>query len=176
VLDLYSNLNTTQIVASFCPAVFPPKPFFPFEDKPLTMNLKQIGVIHSPYKTRAEAPFQGRHSNEICEVEVFDEFLPGLSDVGGITHLILLYWLDRADRTMLKAFPPYDGKEHGVFATRSPNRPNPIGVGVVELLGVDGGRLKVRGLDAIEGSPLIDIKPYFSEVDSIPNATVGWRK
>jgi len=77
---------------------------------------------------------------------------------------------------MLKAFPPYDGKEHGVFATRSLNRPNPVGVGIVELLEIDGGRLKVRGLDAIEGSPLIDIKPYFSEVDSIPSAKVGWRK
>jgi tRNA-Thr(GGU) m(6)t(6)A37 methyltransferase TsaA len=140
------------------------------------MNLKKIGVIHTPYKTRAEAPFQGRHSSEICEVEVFEEFLLGLADVEGCTHLILLYWLDRADRSMLKAFPPHDGKEHGVFATRSPNRPNPIGVGVVELLAVEGGRLKVRGLDALDGSPLIDIKPYFSEVDSIPNATVGWRK
>jgi len=117
------------------------------------MNLQQIGVIHSPFKTRAEAPFQGRHSEEVCEVEVFEEFLPGLSDVEGCTHLILLYWLDRADRNMLKAFPPYDGKEHGVFATRSPNRPNPIGVGIVELRGVEGGRLKVRGLDAMEGSP-----------------------
>ncbi|HOO53579.1 MAG TPA: tRNA (N6-threonylcarbamoyladenosine(37)-N6)-methyltransferase TrmO [Methanothrix sp.] len=135
------------------------------------MNLKQIGVIHSPFKTRGDAPFQGRHSEEVCE-----EFLPGLSDVEGCTHLIHLHLLDRADRTMLKAFPPYDGKEHGVFATRSPNRPNPIGVGVVELLGVSGGKLKVRGLDAMEGTPLIDIKPYFSEVDSIPNAAVGWRK
>ncbi len=158
------------------PPAFPPKPFFPLEYKTPAMNLKQIGVIHSPFKTRAEAPFQGRHSDEVCEVEVFDEFLPGLVDVEGCTHLILLYWLDRADRSMLKAFPPHDGKEHGVFATRSPNRPNPIGVGIVELLGVEGGRLKVRGLDAIEGSPLLDIKPYFAEVDNIPNAKVGWRK
>jgi len=149
---------------------------YPFEYKPIAMNLKQIGIIHSPFKTKAEAPFQGRHSNEVCEVEVFEEFLPGLTDVEGCTHLILLYWLDRADRKMLKAFPPYDGKEHGVFSTRSPNRPNPIGIGIVELLGIEEGRLRVRGLDAMEGSPLVDIKPYFSEVDSIPNATVGWRK
>jgi formylmethanofuran dehydrogenase subunit E len=140
------------------------------------MNLKQIGVIHSPFKTRAEAPFQGRHSVEVCEVEVFEEFLPGLTDVEGCTHLFLLYWLDRADRKMLKAFPPHDGKEHGVFATRSPNRPNPIGLGVVELLEISRGRLRVRGLDALEGTPLLDIKPYFSEVDSIPDATVGWRR
>jgi formylmethanofuran dehydrogenase subunit E len=77
---------------------------------------------------------------------------------------------------MLKAFPPYDGKEHGVLATRSPNRPNPIGVGIVGLLDVSGRRLRVRGLDALEGTALLDIKPYFSEVDSIPNATVGWRR
>ncbi|HNR57074.1 MAG TPA: tRNA (N6-threonylcarbamoyladenosine(37)-N6)-methyltransferase TrmO [Methanothrix sp.] len=139
------------------------------------MNLKPIGVIHSPYKTRAEAPFQGRPSEEVSEVEVFDEFLPGLADVEGCTHLFLLYWLDRADRKVLKAFPPHDGKEHGVFATRSPNRPNPIGLGIVDLVGVAGGRLRVRGLDALEGTPLLDIKPYFSEVDSIPDASVGWR-
>jgi len=88
-------------------------------------------------------------------------FSPGLADAEGCIHLILLYWLDRTDRSMLKAFPPYDGKENGVFANRSPNRPNPIGVGVVELLGVDGVRLRVQGLDAMEGSPLIDINPYF---------------
>lgn len=108
-------------------------------------------------------------------MEVFDEFLPGLADVEGCTHLFLLYWLDRADRKVLKAFPPHDGKEHGVFATRSPNRPNPIGLGIVDLVGVAGGRLRVRGLDALEGTPLLDIKPYFSEVDSIPDASVGWR-
>lgn len=109
-------------------------------------------------------------------MEVCEEFLPGLADVEGCTHLFLLRWLDRADRKMLKAFPPHDGKEHGVFATRSPNRPNPIGLGVVELLEVSGGRLRVRGLDALEGTPLLDIKPRFSEVDSIPDATVGWRR
>ena len=93
----------------------------------------------------------------------------------GCIHLILLRRLDRADRKMLKAYPPHDGREHGVFATRSPNRPNPIDLGIVELPGISGGWLLVWGLDALEGTPLISIKPPFSEVDSIPNATVRWR-
>jgi len=140
------------------------------------MNLKPIGVMHTPYKTRGDAPFQGRHTDDLCEIEICEEYLPGLADVEGCTHLIILYWLDQADRSMLTACPPYDGKEHGVFATRSPNRPNPIGLGIVELVEIRGGKLKVKNLDAVDGTPLLDIKPYFSEVDSVPESVVGWRK
>ncbi|NVO67354.1 tRNA (N6-threonylcarbamoyladenosine(37)-N6)-methyltransferase TrmO [Methanofollis tationis] len=138
------------------------------------MELVQIGVIRSPYKRQGDAPRQGRLADIESEIEVFPEYLDGLADVERCSHLILLYWLDRADRTMLKAIPPGQPAERGVFSTRSPNRPNPIGFGVVDLVAVEGGTLRVRGLDAFDGTPLLDIKPYSSEVDAIPGISVGW--
>lgn len=141
----------------------------------ISMILKPIGVIHTPYKRREDIPRQGRLSSEICEIEVFREFVPGLKDIDQCTHLFVLFWLHLGDRSRLTATPPHDGKEHGVFATRSPSRPNPIALDIVELLGVDGNRLKVKGMDALDGSMLLDIKPYFAGIDSFPNARVGWQ-
>jgi len=138
--------------------------------------LKPIGVIRSPYKDKSSAPFQGRRSKDICEIEVFKEYEEGLRDIEKCTHLIVLYWLHLSDREKLTAVPPHDGREHGVFATRSPNRPNPIGFSVVELLEKNGRFLKVLGLDAIDGTPLLDLKPYSSDIDSIPDAKIGWRE
>jgi len=139
------------------------------------MILKQIGVIHTPYKNREDAPFQGRFSENDCEIEIFEEFVPGLNGVDTCTHLIVIYWLDKANRNSLKAFPPHDGKEHGVFATRSPNRPNPIGLGIVDLLKITDNIISVKGLDAVDGTPLLDIKPYSSDVDCIGGAKIGWQ-
>ena len=82
-------------------------------------------------------------------------------------HLIVLYWLDRSNRTALKAIPPHTGIEHGVFATRSPDRPNPIGICVVDFVCREGNQLFVRGLDALDGTPLLDIKPYSAVLDSV---------
>lgn len=95
-------------------------------------------------------------------------------DLDQCTHIIALYWLDRANRKALRAIPPHDGRVHGVFATRSPDRPNPIAFSVAELISVEGRKLRVRGLDALNGTPLIDIKPYSSEIDCVPNAKIGW--
>jgi len=134
--------------------------------------VKQIGIIRSPYKD--SAPYQGRYSQEVFEVEIFPEYEDGLKDIETCSHLIFLYWLDRARRDVLLVKPPHNGKVHGVFSTRSPNRPNPIGFAVVELIERDGRFLKVKGLDAFDMTPLIDIKPYFSEIDCIKNAKVGW--
>lgn len=138
------------------------------------MVLKPIGVIHTPFSSRGEAPHQGRISREICEIEIFPEFVDGLMDIEKCTHLIVLYWLDRADRTKLRAVPPHDGRVHGVFATRSPDRPNPVAFSVAELLSVEGRKLRVRGLDALDGTPLIDIKPYSAGIDCVPDARIGW--
>ncbi|MCS7232879.1 MAG: tRNA (N6-threonylcarbamoyladenosine(37)-N6)-methyltransferase TrmO [Synergistetes bacterium] len=138
--------------------------------------VKPIGIIRSPYKDRNSAPFQGRFSSEICEIEIFKEYEEGLRDIEECTHLIVLYWLHLSDRDKLIAIPPHDGKEHGVFATRSPNRPNPIGFSVVRLVERSGRILKVVGLDAIDGTPLLDLKPYSSEIDSVPDAKVGWMR
>ena len=126
-----------------------------------------VGVIHSPFKERGDAPHQGRSSSSKSEIEIFPEYVDGLRDIAERSHLIVLYWLDRADRRALTATPPHSTKEHGVFATRSPNRPNPIGFALVDFLGVDGKRLIVRGLDAFDGTPVLDIKPYVREIDCI---------
>lgn len=136
--------------------------------------IKPIGVIHSPYKDRNSAPFQGRHSKDVCEIEVFEEYEEGLRDIEKCSHLIVLYWLHLSERDKLIAVPPHDGKERGVFATRSPNRPNPIGFSVVELIQRKGRVLKVVGLDAIDGTPLVDLKPYSSEIDAVGDAKIGW--
>lgn len=138
-------------------------------------NLRQIGVVHSPYRETKEAPFQGKHANDESTLEVFDDYEPALLDIDQCSHLIVLYWQDRADRKVLRTLTPWGPGAHGVFATRSPNRPNPIGLCVVELLKCDGPFLKVRGMDALEGSPLVDIKPYSSEVDCVQDAVIGWR-
>ena len=114
-----------------------------------------------------DAPHQGRLSPTTSEIEIFPEFAEGLKDVAERPHLIILYWFDRADRGTLTAIPPHSKKEHGVFATRSPDRPNPIGLAVVDLLSIDGNRITVRGLDAFDGTPVLDIKPYSPEIDCV---------
>ncbi|PLV57536.1 tRNA (N6-threonylcarbamoyladenosine(37)-N6)-methyltransferase TrmO [Thermotoga sp. SG1] len=136
--------------------------------------LKPIGVIRSPYRNVSECPFQGRFSKEDFIIELYPEYEEGLKDIDTCSHLIVLYWLHKADRERLIALPPFDRKEHGVFATRSPHRPNPIGFSVVELLKVDGRRLFVRGFDALDGTPVVDIKPYSSKIDCVENARIGW--
>ncbi|EHR79100.1 hypothetical protein OCC_01184 [Thermococcus litoralis DSM 5473] len=136
--------------------------------------IKPIGVIISPYKSKAECPTQGKFSEETFTIEIFQEFEEGLKDIETCTHLIILYWLDRARRNTLIAIPPQDRREHGVFATRSPHRPNPIGFAVVELIERKGRKLVVKGLDAVDGTPVIDIKPYSSDLDCVENAKIGW--
>ena len=133
-------------------------------------HLKQIGVIHSPYREQKDAPSQGRHADAESTLEVFREYESALLDIERCSHLIVLYWQDKANRTTLQTRTPWGPEIHGVFATRSPNRPNPIGFCVVELLDRNGTILKVRGMDAIDCSPLIDIKPYFPQIDSAHHA------
>jgi formylmethanofuran dehydrogenase subunit E len=130
-------------------------------------ELHPIGTIHSPYRKRGDAPRQGRLSGTESTIEVFPEYAEGLQDIELNAHLITLYWFDRSDRTLLKATPPGSGLEHGVFATRSPERPNPIGFAVVDLIRRDGTQLVVRGLDAFDGTPLLDLKPYHRNLDCV---------
>ena len=132
-----------------------------------TSKLIPIGIIHSPYRKQGDAPHQGRFSTVTSEIEIFPEYAEGLKDIAELPHLIVLYWLDRANRTMLTAIPPHVKKELGVFATRSPNRPNPIGYAVVGLMSIEGNRLIVRGLDALDGTPVLDIKPYSPVIDCV---------
>ena len=138
------------------------------------MQLEPIGVIRSPCNRKEECPSQGRE--EIYWIEVSEQYAEGLNDIDGFSHLILIYWLHCSKQYSLSVKTPWNSMSHGVFATRSPNRPNPLGFSVVELIERDGNKLKVKGLDAIEGTPLIDIKPYLSEIDAKVDVRLGWIK
>jgi tRNA-Thr(GGU) m(6)t(6)A37 methyltransferase TsaA len=135
------------------------------------MELQQIGIIRSPYTTMADAPHQGRFSDQESEVVIDKAYSGGLRDIEHHPHLIVLSWFDRAERNTLTAIPPHDPqqREHGVFATRSPHRPNPIGFCVVDLIERKNNILRVRGLDAINGTPVIDIKPFSRGIDCVPD-------
>ena len=127
-----------------------------------------IGFIHSPYRESSAIPkgLGARHDAEGL-IELLREFEPGLADIEGFSHLFILWQFDRADGFDLIAHPPADaGQPHGVFATRSPRRPNPIGLTVVELLLREGPSLHVRGVDMLDGTPVLDIKPYLSSIPS----------
>jgi tRNA-Thr(GGU) m(6)t(6)A37 methyltransferase TsaA len=131
------------------------------------VQLKPIGVIHSPYQNQAEAPRQGRLQMDTGEIEVFPEFEAGLKDIEKNSHLLILYWCDRGTRDTILTAKPWDERVRGVFATRSPNRPNPIAIDLVDLIRRDGNRLVVRGIDALDKSPLLDIKPYSFKLDTV---------
>jgi tRNA-Thr(GGU) m(6)t(6)A37 methyltransferase TsaA len=135
------------------------------------MQLNPIGVIHSPYKERGDAPRQGRLSENEMTLEIFPQFAGGLKDITRASHLIILYWGDRAKRDTLQSRTPFSEMPVGVFASRSPNRPNPIAFCVADLVRQEGNLLIVRGVDALDGSPLLDIKTYAPDVDSFPHAT-----
>jgi len=139
-----------------------------------SLGLKPIGIIHSPYHDRGQAPHQGCRREEVCQVEVFKEFEEGLKDIEGFSHIILIYWFHKSAGYHLLVTTPWDTKSHGLFTTRSPNRPNPLGLCVVELVAREKNLLKVKGLDAIDGSPLLDIKPYIPSIDEKANVKVGW--
>jgi tRNA-Thr(GGU) m(6)t(6)A37 methyltransferase TsaA len=138
-------------------------------DSPEEFKVRPIGVVRSPYHTTNEAPRQGRLAPEVVsKIEIFEPFREGVGDLGKARHIIVLYWLDRAKRDVLVATPPGTTGEKPVFATRSPNRPNPIGLSVVEVRDVLDGCITVAGLDAIDRTPVIDIKPYSPGIDCVP--------
>jgi tRNA-Thr(GGU) m(6)t(6)A37 methyltransferase TsaA len=139
--------------------------------------MRPIGVLETPFRTIAECPRNGRQLDPapLCRARVLPEYAAGLKDLEGFSHLILLYWLDQAKAPMLVFRPPFDVAERGVFATRAPHRPNPIGLAVVAFEGFEmPGVLKVRYLDCLSGTPLIDIKPYLPTTDAEPGASMGW--
>ena len=138
----------------------------------MSVDLKIIGVVHSPYKTTADAPFQG--NDKISKIEISKEYEGGLKDIEGFTHLHVFYWLHKSKGFSLIVTTPWDTISHGLFTTRSPHRPNPIGHAVVELVEQKDNILSVRGLDAIEGTPVMDIKPYIKKLDVKTDAISGW--
>lgn len=136
-----------------------------------------VGILHSPLRTAEEAPHQGRNEGIVCTAEIFPEYAPALEGIGAYSHLILLCWFDRAERDILQLFSAHANKPHGVFARRSPARPNPIALEIGELLKLEGTRLTLRGLDVLDGTPILDIKPYSPTLDCVPEAEeVFWDK
>lgn len=140
----------------------------------MTFSMQPIGFVKSPFKDPRDVPkgLGAKHEAE-GELEVLAEFEPGLTDIEGFSHLIVLWVFDRSGGYELMGMPPSDNRPHGVFATRSPRRPNPIGLTVVELVRRQGARLQVRGIDMLEGTPILDIKPYLSSIPA-ENLRRGW--
>ena len=139
------------------------------------MQLKQIGVVHSPFDLAAGTPVQ-----PFCaagtegHIEVFDSYLDGLQDLDGFQRIWVLFWCHRARRPKLRVIPYRDTVAHGLFATRAPSRPNPIGLSALRLYDISGNVLHVGELDILDGAPVLDIKPYVSQYDSYPAQRCGW--
>lgn len=142
------------------------------------MQLRPIGVIHSPFQQATGTPIQSRAAEGVeGTVEIFPEFVAGLKDLEGFERIWLLYWFDRAafEQCSLIVSPYLDPHgSHGVFATRAPARPNPIGISPVRLLGVRGNSLRVCDVDMLDGTPLLDIKPYAPQFDCFEVLRSGW--
>jgi len=139
------------------------------------INFKPIGVIHSPFKNPLGTPIQPSGAKGIeGSIEVFPEFAEGLKDIEGFSHIILIYYFHLAKKPSLIVTPFLDKKQHGVFATRVPIRPNPIGFSVVKLEKVEGNFLFVKDVDIVDGTPLLDIKPCVPQFDFRDVTRTGW--
>ena len=139
------------------------------------MNFKPIGIVHSPFKKAQRTPIQPKAAKGIeGTVEVFAKFADGLVDLDGFSHLILICHFHLAQNYKLKVIPFMDDQERGVFATRAPSRPNPIGISVVRLNRIENNILYIQNVDIIDGTPLLDIKPYVPEFDSKEDIKIGW--
>lgn len=135
-----------------------------------------IGRIHTPWTRRQDCPKNGRESDAMCSIEVDARWAAALKDVERCSHLVVLYWMDQARRDLVVQAPRHYNEPRGSFALRSPVRPNPIAMSVVKLLKIEGRKLSVTGLDCVDGTALIDIKPYFASTDAAPDAVVGWHQ
>lgn len=140
-----------------------------------TISFRPIGRVRSPHQAPAQTPIQPCFA-EGCRgtVEIFEDYAEGLQDIEGFSHLILLYHLDRAEPAPLRVIPYMADHPKGVFATRYPSRPNPIGLSIVRLAGRCGNLLHIENIDILDGTPLLDIKPFYPRFDIPAQATGGW--
>ena len=136
--------------------------------------MRPIGVIHSPFNEKGQTPIQASRSQAIGLVEVHPEFADGLKDIEGFSHIYLLYAFHQSDGYSLQVKPFLDDQEHGLFTTRYPRRPNPLGISIVRLVSRRENALTVEGIDVLDGTPLLDIKPYVPDFDHRANVRVGW--
>ncbi len=143
------------------------------EVEPVTY--RPIGVIRSPFSAPEGTPIQPAGAKGVVgRVELLPEYRDGLKDLSGFSHIILIYHFHLSGRSSLLVRPYLDDEAHGVFATRAPSRPNPIGISVVRLVGVDGNVVRIEDIDIVDGTPLLDIKPYVPEFDIRHAARIGW--
>ena len=142
--------------------------------KQFDASLYFIGDIRTPWADRKSCPKNARESDAVCTLDLNPRWAAALQGVESCTHLIVLYWMGRSRRDLVVQVPGHYGVGRGTFALRSPARPNPIALSVVRLLKVEGTRLSVVGLDCLDHTPLLDIKPYFASTDAITEAVVGW--
>jgi tRNA-Thr(GGU) m(6)t(6)A37 methyltransferase TsaA len=138
------------------------------------MEVKPIGIIHTPFKSKKETPIQPFRSYIIGKVEVFKEYQEGLEDIEGFSHIILIYKFHKSKGYSLMVKPFLDNEKRGLFATRAPRRPNQLGLSVVRLLIKEGNILFVENIDVIDGTPLLDIKPYVTCFEPGGYIKVGW--
>jgi len=140
-----------------------------------TIQYRPIGYIHSPFKELSGMPIQPARANGVRgSIEILPEFQEGLADLDGFSHIVLLYHLHKSRGYRLKIVPFLDTELRGLFATRAPKRPNPIGLSVVRLLGIEKGTLHIADLDIVDGTPLLDIKPYVPTFDQPDQFRTGW--
>jgi tRNA-Thr(GGU) m(6)t(6)A37 methyltransferase TsaA len=132
-----------------------------------------IGRIRTPWKSREETPRQGNHDGPVCRLEIFEPWVPALQGVDFYEHLEVLYWLDRSRRNIVLQSPKNDRSTRGTFSLRSPVRPNPIGTSIVKFVSVEGSSVLVRGLDCLDETPLIDLKPDRCEFSPLAARSAG---
>ena len=137
-------------------------------------HLYFIGRIRTPWIRREDCPKNARESQSVCTIEVDVRWEQALGGVETCSHLLVLYWMDQARRDLVIQVPRHYETARGTFSLRSPVRPNPIAASVVRLIKCQGRTLSVIGLDCLDGTPLLDIKPYFASIDAEPEAVVGW--
>jgi tRNA-Thr(GGU) m(6)t(6)A37 methyltransferase TsaA len=140
------------------------------------IELKPIGVIHTPFKTREDVPIQSSGGQDVEGIlEVYPEYAEGLADLDGFSHALLIYYFHLSEGYKLKVVPFMDTVERGLFSTRAPRRPNALGVSVVKIERIDGGKVHIRGIDMVDGTPLIDIKPCVPHLYPSPDEVrMGW--
>jgi len=138
-------------------------------------SFHSIGTIHTPFKNRKGMPIQPAGAKDIFgSIKILEEYASGLKDLGGFSHIILLYAFHESQGFDLEVTPFMDTATHGLFSTRAPRRPNPIGLSVVRLLECEGPLLKIQGIDVLDGTPLLDIKPYVPAFDGPTVDAIGW--
>lgn len=137
-------------------------------------SLYFIGRIRTPWKQREDCPKNPRETNARCTIVLNPRWTDGLKGLESVSHIVVLYWMDQARRDLVLQMPRHYAEGRGTFALRSPVRPNPIAVSVARLVSIEGNKLNVIGLDCVDNTPLLDLKPYFATTDSVPEASVGW--